>query len=54
LNILSLNLFMFVSQPLISYVKGFTWDEYMSFVKQRGDEIFLTVWSGISLEPQKQ
>jgi len=54
LNILSLNLFMFVSQPLISYVKGFTWDEYMNFVKQRGDEIFLTVWRGISLEPQKQ
>ncbi len=50
LNILSLNIFMFVSQPLISYVKGFSWDEYMEFVKKRGDEIFLTVWGGISLE----
>ncbi len=53
LNILSMNIFMFVAEPLISFVKEFSWDEYMTFVKQRGDEIFLTVWRGISLEPER-
>jgi len=50
LNILSLNIFMFVAQPLLSHVKGFTFDEFMRFAKGRGDEVFRTVWGGITIE----
>ncbi len=49
LNILSLNVFMFVAQPLISHVKGFTYEQFMKFAKSRGDEVFYTVWGGIAL-----
>jgi AcrR family transcriptional regulator len=49
LNILSLNIFMFVAQPLISHVKGFTYEEFMKFAKNRGEEVFCTVWGGIAL-----
>lgn len=50
LNILSLNLFMFIAQPLISHVRGFSFDEFMRFAKGRGDEVFNTVWGGLSIE----
>ncbi len=50
LNILSLNIFMFVAQPLISHVRGFTFEEFMRFAKGRGDEVFRTVWGGIAIE----
>jgi len=50
LNILSLNLFVFIAQPLISHVRDLSFEEFVSFTKKRSEEVFLTVWGGICIK----
>jgi len=49
LNILSLNIFMFVAKPMLLGVKNFTSKEFDEFVLKRREEIFRTVWGGICI-----
>lgn len=46
-TILSLNLFPFIAQPLISQVLSLSWEEFNKFTKEREEEIFKIVWQGI-------
>ena len=48
LNILSLNIFMFLAKPLLTGVKNFSPQEFDEFAAKRGEEIFKTIWGGIS------
>lgn len=49
LNILSLNIFMFVAKPMLQGVKNFTPKEFDEFVLKRREEVFRTVWGGICI-----
>ncbi len=49
-SILSLNLFPFIAQPLISQVLSLSWENFHKFIKEREEEIFKLVWNGISLK----
>lgn len=49
LNILSLNIFMFVAKPMLLGVKNFTPKEFDEFVLKRREEVFRTVWGGICI-----
>ncbi len=49
-NILSLNIFMFLAKPLLMGVKDMSSEQFSEFVKNRKEEIFKTVWGGISIK----
>ena len=49
LNILSLNIFMFLAKPILVGIRNFSKEEYDEFVFKRRKEIFTTIWGGISL-----
>ncbi len=49
-SILSLNLFPFIAQPLISQVLSLSWEEFNRFIKVREEEIFRLVWNGIAIK----
>ena len=48
LLILSLNVFVFLAQPIYSQIKGLDYDEYMEFAQGRGEVNFETIWKSIS------
>ena len=50
LNILSLNIFMFLAKPLLLGVRNLTPTEFDSFVQKRRQEIIETVWGGICIK----
>ena len=50
IRILSLNVFIFLAQPLYSHVIGLSYDEFLEFAKSRGEENFNTVWRSIALK----
>jgi AcrR family transcriptional regulator len=50
LNILSLNLFVYIAQPLISHVRDYSFEEFVKFTRKRKEEVFLTVWGGICIK----
>jgi len=50
LLILSLNVFVFLAQPLYSYIRGLNYEEYIEFAKSRGEENFKIIWRSISLK----
>lgn len=49
-NILSLNIFMFLAKPLLMGVKDMSPEQFSEFVTNRKDEIFKTVWGGIAIK----
>jgi len=49
LNILSLNIFMFLAKPVLMGVKNYSSQEFDVFILNRKDEIFKTIWGGISI-----
>lgn len=49
LNILSLNIFMFLAKPMLMGVRNFSTQEFEEFIISRKDEIFKTIWGGISI-----
>jgi len=50
IRILSLNVFIFLAQPLYSRVIGLDYDEFLEFAKSKGEENFEIIWRSISLE----
>ncbi len=50
LNILSLNIFMFLAKPLLLGVRNMSQAEFDSFVQKRRQEILKTVWGGICIK----
>jgi len=50
IRILSLNVFIYVVQPLYSRVVGLNYDEYLEFARSRGEENFDVIWRSISLK----
>ena len=53
IRILSLNVFIFLAQPLYSHVVGMRYDEFLEFAKSRGEENFSMIWRSISLNPEE-
>lgn len=50
LNVLSLNIFLFVSKPVVMNISGMDQDGFDSFVEIRKEEIYETVWRSISID----
>ena len=50
IRILSLNVFIFLAQPLYSRVIGLEYDEFLEYVKGKGEENFEVIWRSISLK----
>jgi len=50
IRILSLNVFIFLAQPLYSRVIGLGHDEFLEFAKSKGEENFDIIWRSISLK----
>jgi len=50
LNILSLNIFMFLAKPLLLGARNMTPDEFDSFVQMRRQETIKTIWGGICIK----
>jgi len=48
-NILSLNIFMFIAQPMVMSVREMTEEDYSAFITSRREEIVKTVIGGIYL-----
>ena len=53
IRILSLNVFIFLAQPLYSRVIGLGYDEFLEFAKSKGEENFNVIWRSISLNPEE-
>jgi len=49
LNILSLNIFMFLAKPLLQGIRNFSSEEFDAFVIKRREEIVKTILGGISI-----
>ncbi len=49
LNVLSLNIFLFVSKPVVMNISGMDQDGFDSFVEIRKEEIYETIWRSISI-----